>query len=515
MIVFSLLSWLIYATVRGSVVIVLVAAVLAIAGRRIGARWRLALWLIVLVRLAVPFAPASSLSIFNVLPLKEPEVIASLHRAPVPAAAATTLAIQESDVSAAMMWIAAIWLAGVVLLFARVIIATVRVHRAVRVARRVGGERRDLLALIDDARRHLRIRRRVRAIECDGVRTPALHGIINPILLLPAGFGSTFDVRETRHVVLHELWHLRRHDIALNWLMSAVQIFHWFNPAVWFAISRIGEERELVCDELALSCLEEDERSSYGETILKLLDRFRAVAPVPALAGIVNHKEMMKRRLMMIASFRNRTRFSLLFLAALALVAAVGFTDPTRIERRVVQKLSAESMEALKPLHDPLSFDLDNATLADVITTLSNKTGVVVKQAPEIATSRAQSARFTIHAENVPARAVLNETLSPFGLETAIEGNGLTIVAAPPREAKEIDEEMAATDPHVVHEEERHIVMKQDGADHSETMMFRHGAPESLPADGKSHRELSLRISRDGKETSGKMTVDIVAPPVK
>src|SRR4051812_33259450 len=156
--VFSILSWLTYATVRGSVVILLIAAVLALAGHHIGARWRHALWLVVLVRLAIPFAPVSRISIFNVLPLKEPEVIASLQRTPATVAAGT-VTLPDSGVPATMTWIVAIWLAGVVLLLMRVVIATVRVHRAVRVARRAGDERRDLLALIDDARVRLGVRR--------------------------------------------------------------------------------------------------------------------------------------------------------------------------------------------------------------------------------------------------------------------------------------------------------------------------------------------------------------------
>jgi len=349
------------------------------------------------------------------------------------------------------------------------------------------------------------------------VKTPALHGLLSPALLLPAGFGETFDARETRHVVLHELWHLRRHDIALNWLLSLVQIFYWFNPVVWYAISRIGEERELVCDELALSCLEEDERSSYGHTILKLLDRFRAVAPVPALAGIVNHKELMKRRLTMIASFRNRTRFSILFLAALALVAAVGFTDPTRVERRMVQKLDAEALASVKPLHDPISFDLTNATLSDLLTTISNRTGVVMKQAPEIATSRVQGARFTIHAENIPAHAALHESLAAFGLAPVPDAGGITITNAPVPEPGEVElEEVTGDHSHMTQTEDRKIIIKGEGEKtESGHMMLRHGGPQLLGAEGKSHSEMNFRLSHDGVETNGRMTIDIVAPPVK
>ena len=518
MTLFAVVRWLVYGTLRGSVVIALVAAVLALAGKRIGARWRHALWLIVLIRLAVPFAPVSSLSVFNYLPMSDPVQVASLRMAAgAPAAQSQTVAMHLPSTPSPVLWLIAIWMTGAALLLARVVIATLRVHRAVRIATRARGERRDLTALIDASRARLRIARRVRAIECDGVRAPALHGLFRPTLLLPVGFGSTFDARETRHVVLHELWHLRRHDIPLNWILAIVQALHWFNPFVWYAISRIGEERELVCDELALSCLEEDERTSYGHTIVKLLDRFRAEAPVPALVGIVNRKEMMKRRLMMIASFRNRTRFSLLFLAAVALIVTVGFTDPAHIEKHIRYKLDAETMEALKPLHQPLSFDLNDASLSDLLGTIANKTGVVVKQAPEIATSAAQQARFTIHAENIPASVMLNEAISPFGLWTSAQDGALTIRTVPKtdEEPEELEAEQAA--PGTMHTEERRIVINKDSdeasAPHAEHMILRHGAPEAMPANGKSHRELTIKLSQNGVETNGKMTIDIAAPP--
>ena len=221
----------------------------------------------------------------------------------------------------------------------------------------------------------------------------------------------------------------------------------------------------------------------------------------------------------MIASFRNRTRFSILFLAAVALVAAVGFTDPARIERRVMKHMDGAEFGALKSLHQQISFDLTNATLSEVLSTISNKTGVVLKQAPEIATSKAQDARFTIHADNVPAHAALHETLGVFGLQPRPDGNAITIANGPaPEEIAKIEAE--DSDDHegmVKEDEERQIIVHGDGPDpaHMEKMLMRHGGPEGLPASGKSHRELTFKLSENGKVTNGTMTVDIVAPPSK
>jgi len=56
-----------------------------------------------------------------------------------------------------------------------------------------------------------------------------------------------------RYVFLHELGHLKRGDILVNWLMALPLVLHWFNPLVWYAIQRIRVDGESACDALALS----------------------------------------------------------------------------------------------------------------------------------------------------------------------------------------------------------------------------------------------------------------------
>jgi bla regulator protein BlaR1 len=77
------------------------------------------------------------------------------------------------------------------------------------------------------------------------VATPSLHGWLRPTLLLPRGFLVSFTREQLRYVVLHELAHLRRSDVLVNWIATAAQVLHWFNPLVRLAVMRLAEEREL------------------------------------------------------------------------------------------------------------------------------------------------------------------------------------------------------------------------------------------------------------------------------
>ncbi|MFN9981987.1 MAG: M56 family metallopeptidase, partial [bacterium] len=78
--------------------------------------------------------------------------------------------------------------------------------------------------------------------------TPALVGIRQPRILLPSDWQTRFTDRSLRHVLLHELHHIKHHDLLWNWAATAVQALHWFNPLVWFVVSRFQADRELRCD---------------------------------------------------------------------------------------------------------------------------------------------------------------------------------------------------------------------------------------------------------------------------
>ena len=529
-----LLSWLVQATIKGSIVILLVAMLQRLMAGRVDARWRHALWLIVLVRLMVPMAPSSSWSLFNLLPADEPGLPRIEHSMTVrlpeaPAFGVSTFqrvaAVVPPTRLATIRWAIGVWLAGVLLLALNTLISSLRLGRAVARAVRRNPQRADLTELLEEGRRRLGIRTRVRIIECDAVRTPALHGLVRPTLLLPIGLAESFGREEIRHVIVHELWHLRRFDVGVSWLLSAVQTLHWFNPFVWFAASRIKEERELACDELALSCLEEDERSGYGRTILKLLERFRVPAPVPALVGIVNHKQKMKRRLLMIASFRDRSRFSMFLFAVVALVGLVGLTDARGGERHMVKRLDPAALGTLQHLDERVSFELNNATLSDLLNAVANKAGVAVTQSPELATLDVQKARFNIKADNVPAHAVLMEALMPFGLMAKPDGNAVTIAKGECQMAMAGtpgQEEGAAKNGTF---EKRVIIVNEDHRDaqttesrsadgipapHGDVMYMRTGSPGcKFSPDGKMHREMTLNIDENGVKSQGKLTIDI------
>ena len=53
-------------------------------------------------------------------------------------------------------------------------------------------------------------------------------------------------------MLAHELWHVRRRDWAWVLLEEAIRAAFWFNPAMWWLISRVQSSREEVVDQLTV-----------------------------------------------------------------------------------------------------------------------------------------------------------------------------------------------------------------------------------------------------------------------
>lgn len=325
---------------EAGVLILFVTAAQRLLRRQLTPRWRYSLWLLVCVRLALPWTVASPASVFNVLRLpafSAPSASTGTIGAPrtlspvtAPAALKPGKAMPPawhgpSGSGPNAAWFAIPWFTGVLVFFALVLATYVRLARRVNRLRPVTEER--VLNLLEDCKELIGVRAPVILVETADVGSPALFGFVRPRLLLPAGLVRDFSLIELRHVFLHELGHIKRRDIPIGWVMTVLQIVHWFNPLVWLAFRRMRADREMACDALALSCLHEQENQSYGGTIIKLLENFGRSAWAPSLAGTVESRHQIKERISMIAEFKHTTRGTVWPIVLFLALALTTLTD--------------------------------------------------------------------------------------------------------------------------------------------------------------------------------------------
>ena len=137
------------------------------------------------------------------------------------------------------------------------------------------------------------------------VSSPMLIGFFHPCIVLP---NADIDEKDFYYIILHELIHLKRRDILYKWLVQFTVCLHWFNPMVYLMRREIIKACEFSCDEAVLEIVGEYYASDYGKT---LLDAMPTVGRYKESFGVVTlnqNKQLLRERLCAIMSFRKKSK---------------------------------------------------------------------------------------------------------------------------------------------------------------------------------------------------------------
>jgi TonB family protein len=224
------------------------------------------LGLLVLLPVLSVIIPEVHLSLWNATPATQTlvtvqETSALLPRQPAPKA---------TD------WAFVIWVAGVIAALAPLLGGSVSVWRMVRRATpfQLSGHEEMPEILLSDR-----------------LSTPLTCGFFRPRILLPSAAALWTPARLTA-VLRHELAHVRRHDVALQFFAHFVAALWWFQPLVWMARRRLRAESELACDSEAIR--DGLRPSEYAAELVAVAKSLRADHRVlnPAVIGMTRGHDL-------------------------------------------------------------------------------------------------------------------------------------------------------------------------------------------------------------------------------
>lgn len=394
-------AWMLRVSIEASVLVLVVLAMQQIFQHRLTARWRCALWSMVLIRLILPMDLPSKYSIASAVSLMAQKVKYSFpSAAPKPTAVTTdgkslqpqwtvsygpvpvsdptsptgelssTASIGKAGIgepprlpptptgdltSKPSLWITAAifsWCIMSAAILLRLFIASSFVWRKLKTAKPFDDRR--ILDILAKCRQQAGVKAEILLIETPTVESPALAGVFRPRLLMPPGLALTLSDTELSFVFLHELAHLRRHDLIANWLTNILQSLHWFNPILWLAGARMRADRELACDAMVLTWTGQVQRCDYGQTLLKLMQSIPSHAAATGAVGIAESHNQFARRITMISRFENSPRRSVLGTTLMALLAIVGLTGAAEQDSKPVAKPApANKIDAVAPTSQP------------------------------------------------------------------------------------------------------------------------------------------------------------------
>jgi beta-lactamase regulating signal transducer with metallopeptidase domain len=342
----ALLHWLLRTSIEASVLILAVLGLRLMLGTRLSPAWRIGLWMLVGMKLMLPAFIPAGFGLGSWIRQETADVRAVIQASSPPEQtsilALSTVSLPDAPVERSWSFslqilFACVWLTGSAALLLSAFFRQRRFDRYLLTRRTANDPHlrstlRSLSALAGVAMPTIRL--------MPAGTTPAVVGIRQSQILLPEDWQSRFDQRSLRHVLLHELLHVKQHDLLWNWAAIAVQALHWFNPLVWFVVSRFQSDRELRCDAGALDLLSPTERLDYGHTLLRIQETFSAPPAMAGLAPCVRNHPTLRQRILMITTPTTRQPIiQALLVLTLSVLVGYSFTTARAAEKEVPPKV--------------------------------------------------------------------------------------------------------------------------------------------------------------------------------
>ena len=282
-------------------ILIIVCTLVRLIFRRMPKFVRCLMWMLVAIRLAVPFAIESPLSL---LPAREYVTVSSNDNVSTDEAGnaysnneltdksnaeiinkVETVDTAENNNSVAtentaetnnidvMYVLSIVWLVGVIAVLIYALVSYIRLRR-----------------LVDDA-----VLLKDNIYQSERAGTAFILGVIRPRIYVPYGL----SLNERYMSISHEKAHISRRDHLVKPLGFIIAAVYWFNPLVWLAYILLCRDIELACDEKVIKKIGYDKKKDYSQVLLKKKKKKKYISACPVAFGEVGINERIKNVLTM------------------------------------------------------------------------------------------------------------------------------------------------------------------------------------------------------------------------
>lgn len=346
---------------------VLVLALLA--GKRfwrdkISRQWQYYIWLVVILRLLLPFAPERNLmaaacqaveqmlsgTTLSVLPQPMTDIgdVDIPISSQAPGSENADNVVQENENMGNHIWL--VWLAVVFGLLIRKITMYQSFVRYIKDGC-IPVNDIAMLERFSDIAMQTGIKKTVELCVNPLVSSPMLIGFFRPCIVLPC---AEISEKDFHYIALHELMHHKRRDILYKWLVQITVCLHWFNPMVYRMRREITRACEFSCDAAVLEKVGEDHAPEYGKTLLDAMAAVRTYRENFGAVTLSENKQLLKERLVAVMNVRKKSKAAVMLTGVMTMClifgtafmgvypAAAAQPDSTK-ERRLLQNGYNES----------------------------------------------------------------------------------------------------------------------------------------------------------------------------
>lgn len=184
-----------------------------------------------------------------------------------------TVASSNHSPATDVPWVLLVWSLGVIAALSPLFLGWIASIRLRRAARQIESNESIWSEALDESKAKLNLKRKIRLYQAQQAVVPMTWGIFRPLVMLPTGIDQWSRSR-IQMVLLHELAHIKRHDLPLQLMAQIACAVHWFNPLAWYALRRLRVEREQACDDCVVAAGERP--SDYASELVNIAESHQA-----------------------------------------------------------------------------------------------------------------------------------------------------------------------------------------------------------------------------------------------
>lgn len=337
----NLLKEVLSMSLSGALLILLIISIRPLLRDKFTKAWQYYIWIIVLIRLLVPFSPEFGIvdNLFHSLSRTElttaqpnsdtvnqqTSVVDSQNASSNNADSENLAATHQNDNTNFLnFWKLGgyLWLSGIAIWFAIKMIRYLKFLKFIKNSSEPIAEKR-ILQIYKRVAEELGIIERPQLKLCSQIASPMLIGLLRPSIYLTE-VTAKWDDSSLYYVLRHELMHFKRHDLWYKWSSDLILCIHWFNPLVYIMNRNINSQCETSCDEAVARNLSPEEKKDYGNVLLNAVSENLKNTHHALYSTLYEDKKSMKERLKAIIMAKQKSKKTIIptIIVTLVLCAA-------------------------------------------------------------------------------------------------------------------------------------------------------------------------------------------------
>jgi beta-lactamase regulating signal transducer with metallopeptidase domain/biopolymer transport protein ExbD len=219
-----------------------------------------------------------------------PESISTVMLIPMPAGGGISAGIAAPLTFAGFM--AAAWAAVALVHIAVSFVSTARLALSLRRATPIDGE---IDATTGRGVSGITGKRGIRLFMSDRIAMPLSLGVFPKRIFVPRTW-DTWSADCRRMIIQHEMAHINRHDGVVQVFQIAAQALYWFHPLVWLLNRRLGECREMACDDASIG-VGRSSSVAYSRYLVEIAESMiRDPIPCGSASALIRQKNELLNR---------------------------------------------------------------------------------------------------------------------------------------------------------------------------------------------------------------------------